>query len=61
MPVLRFEMQQAIQEFIASAENMKVDLSDILIAHSAKFSGCEGVLTFDKKASKFKRFKLLQE
>jgi len=61
MPVLKFEMQQAIQEFIASAENIKLDLSDILIAHSAKLSGCESVLTFDKKASKFKRFKLLLE
>ncbi|MBL0700185.1 MAG: hypothetical protein JJV92_04825 [Desulfosarcina sp.] len=28
------------------------DLSDLLIAHSAKVNGCEAVITFDKEASK---------
>ncbi|CAN2039473.1 hypothetical protein GMMP15_1290003 [Candidatus Magnetomoraceae bacterium gMMP-15] len=40
--------------------NAKSDLSDILIACSAKFSGCETVLTFDKKASKSSLFELIR-
>jgi predicted nucleic-acid-binding protein len=36
----------------------RYDLADLLIAHSAKIQGCETVLTFDKKASKFKLFEL---
>lgn len=59
VPVLRFEAQTVIQNFITSAYETKLDLSDILIAHSAHFSDCQFVLTFDKKASKFKYFELL--
>ena len=56
MPILKFEAQSAIQRFISVARESKIDLSDILIACSAKVSGCESVLTFDKKASKFEYF-----
>lgn len=59
MPILKFEAQSVIQGFIFSAREGKVDLSDLLIAHSAKISGCECILTFDKRASKFKLFKLI--
>lgn len=61
VPVLKFEAQTAIRDFVTSAYKTKFDLSDILIAHSAHFSNCQFVLTFDKKASKFKYFELLSE
>ena len=60
MPILKFETQPAILNFISSARETKMDLSDLLIAHSAKFSGCECVLTFDKRASNFGLFELLR-
>ena len=58
MPILKFEHQSALQQFTLSAQGNKYDLSDLLIAHSAKIQGCKTVLTFDKKASKFKLFEL---
>ena len=59
MPILKFEGLPALQQFILSAQESKYDLSDLLIAHNAKNSGCEKILTFDKKASKFNLFELL--
>ncbi len=58
MPILKFENQSALQQFILSAQGSRYDLPDLLIAHSAKINGCETVLTFDKKASKFNLFEL---
>ncbi|MCK5227826.1 MAG: type II toxin-antitoxin system VapC family toxin [Desulfobulbaceae bacterium] len=58
MPILKFEHQSTLQQFTLSAQGNKYDLSDLLIAHSAKSQGCETVLTFDKKASKFNLFEL---
>ncbi len=60
MPILEFEAQPAIQSFVSSAEKTKMNLSDLLIAHSSRFSGCECVLTFDKRASNFDLFELLR-
>lgn len=60
MPILKFETQSAILNFVSSARETKMDLSDFLIAYSAKFSGCECVLTFDKRASNFGLFELLR-
>jgi predicted nucleic-acid-binding protein len=59
MPILKFEAQPTIQHFIFLARENKIDLSDVLIACAAKISGCERVLTFDKKASKFGLFELI--
>ena len=59
MPILEFEVQSVIRSFVSSARETKMDLSDILIAHSARFSGCECVITFDKRASIFGLFELL--
>ena len=59
MPVLKFESKQVMQDFVSIARVQNFDLSDLLIAYSAKISGCQNVLTFDKKASKFKLFYLL--
>ena len=53
-------MQLAVQSFVSSAREVKIDLSDLLIAHAAKFSGCESVITFDKRASTFGLFELLK-
>lgn len=60
MPIFKFDQQPAIQQLIHSAQGNKYDLSDLLIAHSAKINGCEAVLTFDKKASKFNLFELVK-
>ncbi|MDF1593788.1 MAG: type II toxin-antitoxin system VapC family toxin [Desulfobacterales bacterium] len=60
MPVLDFESQPAIIGFVSSARETRIDLSDLLIAHSATFSGCEYTLTFDKQASDSGLFELLK-
>ena len=61
MPVLKFQAPAILHQFINSANKTNFDLSDVLIAHAALFSECQKVLTFDKKASKFKHFKLLDK
>jgi len=58
MPIFKFDQQSALQQLVHSAQGNKYDLSDLLIAHSAKVNGCEAVITFGKKASKFKLFEL---
>lgn len=58
LPILKFDQQSALQQLIHSAQGNKYDLSDLLIAHSAKANGCETIITFDRKASKFKLFEL---
>jgi len=60
MPILKFEAHPAVQECIAAAQAAgKPDLPDLLIAHSARRLGCEQILTFDKKAAKYKLFSLV--
>ena len=58
MPILKFEQRTTLQNFIFSAQQNNYDLSDLLIANSAKKQGCNTVITFDKKAAKFKLFEL---
>lgn len=60
MPVLEFEALPAVQAFVLSAKKTTADLSDLLIGHSARHSGCEIVITFDKKASKTELFEILR-
>ena len=60
MPILKFEQQPVIHQFIQNAQGNSYDLSDLLIAHSAKEQGCDTVITFDKKASKYKLFELVE-
>lgn len=60
MPILKFEAQSAVRSFVASARENTTDLSDLLIAQSARVAGCECVITFDKTASNFEFFELLQ-
>ncbi len=58
MPVLKFEHQSVLQQFTQNARGNSYDLSDILIAHSAGAQGCDTVITFDKKASKYALFEI---
>jgi len=60
MPVLSFDAQEVLQQVIQSARNGSEDLADLLIAHAAIQSGCVSVLTFDRKASGFSLFQLLE-
>lgn len=60
LPILKFEDTSTIHRFISMAGKNKVDLPDVLIACSAILSGCDRVLTFDKKASTFNFFELLK-
>jgi len=60
MPVLKFDQQSALQQLVHSTQGNKYDLSDLLIAYSAKINGCETVITFDKKAAKFELFEFLK-
>jgi len=60
MPVFEFEAPDVISGVINSANTSKLELSDLLIAHSAKRSGCETVITFDKRASRSEFFELLK-
>ncbi len=60
MPILKFEVQSAVRSFVSSARENKTDLTDLLIAHCARSSGCECVITFDRRASNFALFELLK-
>ena len=60
MPLLKFESQPVVQAFTTSARNTSADLADLLIAQSAHHSGCESVLTLDKRAAKSALFELLK-
>ena len=60
MPILRFENQSVVQQFIQAAQGSRYDLSDLLLAQSAGEQGCEAVITFDKKASGYTLFELVQ-
>ncbi len=59
MPILEFEKQSVVREYVRSVEGFRGDLADLLIARSALYSACEMVLTFDKKAAGYKYFTLL--
>jgi predicted nucleic-acid-binding protein len=58
MVILKFEHQSTLQKFTQTAPKNRYDLSDLIIAHSAREQGCETVITFDRKASKYSLFEL---
>jgi predicted nucleic-acid-binding protein len=60
MPVFQFETPDTLQGWIISARESNVDLSDLLVAHSAIRLGGESVITFDKRAVKSEFFELLK-
>lgn len=59
MPVLLFEAQPVLHAFISAAKGSNFDLAEVLIAHAARGSNCDSVLTFDMKAAKFPGFELI--
>jgi len=59
MPVLKFDQPAVVQQLVLCAQKNTVDLSDMLIAQSAKMNGCRTIITFDKKASKYDPFELI--
>ena len=61
LPILQFEHQSSIRWFVMTGKENAVDLSDILIACTARAAGCDQVLTFDRSASKLELFQLIQE
>ncbi len=60
MPILEFEADQVLTNLLLSSKRYKTDLSDLLIAHAAEAAGCDEIITFDKKASRFRLFNLLK-
>lgn len=59
LPILKFENQPALKRFLIDSQGSNADLSDVLIACSAKLAGSETVLSFDKKAATSGVFELL--
>ena len=59
MPILEFEKVQVLQSLLTEGKKNNTDLSDLLIALAAQSCGCNGGLTFDKKAAKHSFFRLL--
>ena len=60
LSILKFEHRSALQKFAYTAPKNSYDLSDLIIAHSAKEQGCETIMTFDRKASKYNLFELVK-
>jgi len=60
MPILEFERADALERLLSSGTRCKTGLADLLIAHSAQASGCDGVITFDKRAARLPLFRLLK-
>ena len=60
MPILKFEQVAVLQKFILNAHAARYDLADLLIGYSAKEQGCQGIITFDKKASASSLFELVK-
>ncbi len=59
LPILKFESRSVIISFLNVALKSRIDLSDILIACSAKWAGCQKVITFDRRAARLELFELL--
>ena len=60
MPIFDFEADSVVEGLLNDGPKYKADLADIIIAHAAKATGCEGGITFDKAAAKLPFFSLLK-
>lgn len=60
VPIFEFEKNDTLQRALADDRSGGIDLADLLIAHSARDSGCEGGITFDKKAARIPFYQLLR-
>jgi len=56
----RFERDEIIVRVLSDAREGRFDLSDLIVAHSARSSGCRSAVTFDKGAAKHPFFQLLK-
>lgn len=56
LPILKFEHETAIQNFLLEAQVVNADLPDLLIAHVSNVLGSDGVWTFDRKALRCELF-----
>lgn len=61
MPIFQFENRAAVQALVYIAPAGNLDLADLLIAEAARLTGCQEILTFDKKATKHEMFRLIEE
>ena len=59
MPTLRFEAQPVLQRVISRARDIPADLTDLLIAESARHANCESLLSFDRRAVKLGLFEAI--
>ena len=57
--ILKFDGQPTLKRFLIDSKENSADLSDVLIACSARMSGCKTILSFDKKAVKIGIFELV--
>ncbi len=57
MPVLKVEGEDVIRLVLEDARHTSCDLSDLLIGRVASHAGCDGVLSFDKKACRHALFR----
>ena len=60
LKIFRFERDEVIVRVLSDARAGRFDLSDLIVAHSARFSGCRSAITFDKGAAKHPFFQLLR-
>ncbi len=60
LKIFRFERDEIIVRVLSDAREGRFDLSDLIVAHSARSSGCRSAVTFDKGAAKHPFFQLLK-
>lgn len=60
IPIINFESENLLKEFIIIAEKTTLDLADLLIGLSGIYNNCKETITFDKKAAKSDLFILLK-
>ena len=59
MPVLEFQNDEAVEKLVTRGMDHQADLSDQLIADSARSDGCKGGITFGRGAAELSFFDLL--
>lgn len=59
LPVLAFAREACVVEAMRRSRTERIDLADLLIGACARDSGCETILTFDRRAAKTNLFDLV--
>ena len=60
IPIINFESENLLKEFIVISEKTNLDLANLLIGLSGTYNNCKETITFDKKAAKSDLFILLK-